>query len=349
MPGGSGGVARSMISILITVFAILILAVLALAIWSYAAQRRVAERWTREGQPVEVGEGSLNVVDLGPRGGDGVPIVMIHGSGSNLLDLKVSLGDRLARDNRVILIDRPGHGWSDRLGRDGVDTPEGQAVALHDILLELGVARPLIVGHGSGAAIALSYALSYPENVGGIAAIAPLSHPWPSGVSRLYRVVGTPVIGWVVSALLAPTLGQIVLSRNLRKGFAPQPVPGDYSEAVAATLLLRPKNFRADAEDAVGFDSYLADQATYYGQISVPLVVIAGDKDRVIPHASQADALAGEVPGARLVVLADVGHMAHHVSPNVIVFEIKRLVERMAPRQVRNLSPGEPPTDLPVQ
>jgi pimeloyl-ACP methyl ester carboxylesterase len=61
----------------------------------------------------------------------------------------------------------------------------------------------------------------------------------------------------------------------------------------------------------------------------VPVVVITGDEDQVADRAVHAARLAEAVDDGRLVVLNDVGHVPHHVSPNVIAFEINRLVERM--------------------
>src|ERR1700720_743210 len=79
-----------------------------------------------QGKPVEVAGAILNVVDIGPRDAAGPPIVMIHGASSNLQAMQRPLGDMLARDHRVILIDRPGHGWSTR-ARSEDSTPAIQA------------------------------------------------------------------------------------------------------------------------------------------------------------------------------------------------------------------------------
>ena len=39
---------------------------------------------------------------------------MLHGASSNLEVMRQPVGERLAKTHRVILIDRPGHGWSTR-------------------------------------------------------------------------------------------------------------------------------------------------------------------------------------------------------------------------------------------
>lgn len=62
-----------------------------------------------QGRMVHVEGGSLHVVDIGPRT-PAPPIVLLHGASSNLEVMRRPLGELLARNHRVILIDRPGHG-----------------------------------------------------------------------------------------------------------------------------------------------------------------------------------------------------------------------------------------------
>lgn len=309
---------------------VLVAVVTGLGIWSYVICSGFEVQYEREGRDVEVEGGALNVVEMGDGHASGPPIVLIHGAGTNHKDLGVSLGERLAREHRVILVDRPGQGWSEPIARDGVHTPEGQAVAINDALGKLNVERPLVVGHDWGGAVALSYALSYPEEIAGVVAIAPASHPSPRGAGTVHRIAATPYLGWFVSRFLAPVLGRFMLEATLRRDFAPQAVPADYAEAVAYPLVLRPQAFRDNAQDIVELDAYLEDQSVYYGQIGTPLVVIVGEEDRVTAPGTHAERLAADVPGARLVVLNDVGHMPHHSSPNVIAFEVNRLAERLS-------------------
>src|SRR5258708_33534726 len=94
-----------------------IIVVAALAILALITQAGVVvlkRTYPAQGEMIEVAGAKLNVVDIGPRGIDGPPLVMIHGASSNLEVMRQPLGDRLAGNHRVILIDRPGHGWSPR-------------------------------------------------------------------------------------------------------------------------------------------------------------------------------------------------------------------------------------------
>jgi pimeloyl-ACP methyl ester carboxylesterase len=97
-------------------FAVAGLAVLALI--TQAGVVALQRAYPARGEAIEVTGATLNVVDIGPRDAAGPPIVMIHGASSNLQNLRQPLGDMLAKNHRVILIDRPGHGWSTRANED---------------------------------------------------------------------------------------------------------------------------------------------------------------------------------------------------------------------------------------
>src|SRR5437868_14700318 len=69
------------------------------------------------GQFLKVQGVRLHVADLGlrPDTPDADPaVVLIHGASGNLEDMRLALGEKLAASHRVILVDRPGHGWSSR-------------------------------------------------------------------------------------------------------------------------------------------------------------------------------------------------------------------------------------------
>ncbi|VAW11152.1 Putative esterase [hydrothermal vent metagenome] len=302
--------------------------IVVVAVMSRRRQARIARRNARVGIDVKVDGGHINVVELGGQR-RGRCFVLLHGSGANLEDLRVSLGDRLARDARVLLIDRPGHGWSDVLDVKGGETPEGQAIAINQVLNTLGADRPILVGHDVGGAVALAYALSYPEDIGGLVVLSPLSHPDRVGMTLGQRLVLLPFVGNALAWLAVPVFGRWSQGQSLARAFAPQAVPPDYYDSVAAELSLRPQTFIAGAAERASLGGFLAEQSQYYGQISVPVVIIAGEDDQTILSEDHAGRLAREVSGDRWVKLSEVGHLPHHASSNVVLFEINRLAERL--------------------
>ena len=99
---------------LIVIAVVLALGALLTAIGSWLIGRAHPPR----GRFVKVRRIRQHVVEFGTAAADAPPIVLIHGAGCNLEDMR-ALGKQLAARHRVILIDRPGMGWSKRKGRDG--------------------------------------------------------------------------------------------------------------------------------------------------------------------------------------------------------------------------------------
>ena len=157
---------------------------------------------------VEVAGATLHVVDIGPRDAAGPPIVMLHGASSNLEVMRQPVGERLAKNHRVILIDRPGHGWSTRARLED-STPEIQGRMIDEALAKLGVSRAIFVVHSWAGALGARIALDYPERVAGLVMLAPVAYPWPGGVGRYNKIVATPVIGPLLAYTITLPLGTV--------------------------------------------------------------------------------------------------------------------------------------------
>ena len=199
--------------------AVLVVALLALitAIGTVAIERQHPPA----GRFVDVAGGRLHVLELGTQN-DGVPIMLLHGASGNLHDMRLSLGERLARRHRVILIDRPGHGWSERPGGDEDASPSRQAALLAQALDGLGVKRAIVTGHSYAGAIVTAFALAFPERVAGLVLLAPATHPWPGGVAWFYTLASSPVIGpffarTIVLPLAFPLLEALARVRSSRR------------------------------------------------------------------------------------------------------------------------------------
>src|SRR5207302_6041453 len=135
----------------------LVLCVLAAATSVGVAKLEAAHPPT--GQFVEVQGVRLHVVVLGlAHGSPGADpaVVLIHGASGNLEDMRLALGEQLALSHRVILIDRPGHGWSSRPDGDEYASPARQAELIAGALEQLGVRRAILVGHSWGGACAMA-------------------------------------------------------------------------------------------------------------------------------------------------------------------------------------------------
>src|SRR5215831_4352076 len=165
------------------------------------------------GRLVPVAGGRLHVVDLAlPRPTDAPPVVLLHGASGNLEDQRLTLGHALAARRRVILVDRPGHGFSDRPGGKADASPGRQAALIAQALARLGVGRAIIVGHSWAGALAAALALDFPERVAALVLLAPVTHPWPGGISWYNRLASTSVFGPLFAWTCAFPLGSLMIA-----------------------------------------------------------------------------------------------------------------------------------------
>src|SRR3954471_17877548 len=149
----------------------LALAGLLLALLTAAATIAIEWIYPPAGRFVDVTGGRLHVLERGDP--DAPVVVLLHGSSGNLQDVNAALGAALSERFRVIMIDRPGHGWSDRPGGDDDASPARQAALIAQALEKCGVAPVILVGVSWSGALATSYALMFPERVAGLVLLAP--------------------------------------------------------------------------------------------------------------------------------------------------------------------------------
>src|SRR2546425_3547619 len=130
-------------------------------------------------------------------GEQGTPIIFVHGLTANTFCFQ-AFADELARDHRVFAYDLRGRGDSDK-PESGYSVPI-HATDLAELIDELGLDRPVIVGHSLGALIGLYFAKQYRENLSKLVLIdagAPL--PWktteeqPAWLTASINRLGIPV------------------------------------------------------------------------------------------------------------------------------------------------------------
>ena len=313
---------------MIVVVVVAALAVLALT--TQAGVLALQRAYPAQGRMIEVAGATLNVLDIGPRDTAGPPIVIIHGASSNLQTMRRPLGDMLALHHRVILIDRPGHGWSTRARLED-STPAIQGRMIDAALETLGIGRAIFVVHSWAGALGALMALDYPRRIAGLVMLAPVAYPWRGGVGWYNKLVTTPVIGPLLAYTITLPLGYFLVESGARNVFLPQIMPEDFVANTATPLLLRPREFLANAWDLVALKAAVAEQAPRYGDIKVPVVVIAGDMDKTVSPNIHSRPFVAAVPDAKLIVLPDVGHIVQNAAPERVIGEIDAMIDKIAP------------------
>ena len=300
---------------------------LALALATQIGVVLIQRAFPPQGRMIDVAGARLHVVELGPRDAAGPPIVMLHGASSNLRAMQ-PLGERIAKTRRVILIDRPGHGWSTR-ERVEDSTPAIQGRMIVETLTRLGVDRAIVVAHSWAGALALRIALDHPDRVAGLVLLAPVAYPWRGGAGRYNDVISTPLIGPLLAHTITLPLGLLVASSGASGVFAPQPMPDDFVRDSATLLLLRPREFIANARDLVTLKAAVVEQAPRYAEIKAPLSIVSGDVDKTATTGIHSRLLAATAPQAKLIVLPGVGHMVQYAAPDLVASEIEAMAGRM--------------------
>ncbi|MEM7744328.1 MAG: alpha/beta hydrolase [Pseudomonadota bacterium] len=286
------------------------------------AASEITQRWPKLGKIVKVDGLDVHAWDQGT----GQPVVMIHGASGNLRDWSFSIAPDLSKSYRAIAFDRPGLGYSQRPAAAGGD-PAVQARILMAAARELGVERPILVGHSMGAAVAMAWALADPDGIAGIVSVSGAVMPW-SPKPMLAEMVGLDelLIG-VYFDYLEASAGRGGIERFVTRIFRPQEPPEGYVDYVGGPLSLRPETLAANKQDIAALNTGLRRMAPDYGRVSVPVEVISGTADFIIDPERQPIPFANRLPDARLTLLPGVGHMAHHAAPDALTAAISRIAD----------------------
>jgi pimeloyl-ACP methyl ester carboxylesterase len=289
---------------------------------------RVERAFPPTGQFVEVSGGRLHFVDRKPAGKTRGTVVLVHGASSNHADLLTTLGPGL-KDFRVLAFDRPGQGWSDRLGGREMAQPDAQARAIAGALDALKTGPVILVAHSLAGGLATSMALDRPDLVEGLVLLAAVTHPWPGGIEWYYTPAATPIVGPVFTWLVAVPAASYVIDDAARSVFAPSIPPDDYVKTAQIPLILRPASFEANAQDVAVLKDFVGRQVPRYPSLKMPVVAIASDRDSVVSPTIHSAAIAREAPQGRLVIINGAGHMPHHAGRDRVVAEIRRMADNV--------------------
>src|ERR1700722_17023941 len=240
--------------------------------------------------------------------GTGDALVLLHGNGSMIQDFESSgLIDLAAKDYRVIVFDRPGFGHSSR-PRSVVWTPDAQAELINGALAQLGVSNAIVFGHSWGASVAVAMALKYPVLVRGLVLASGYYYPTLRPDVALMAAPSLPFVGDILSYTFSPLLSRAIWPLMLTKIFGPRSAPKKFG-GFPKEMALRPSQIRASSAESALMIPDAVMMRDRYADLKVPVVIIAGEDDKLIDIDSQSARLHSDVPQSRFHRLAGNGHM----------------------------------------
>ncbi len=279
-----------------------------LAVWLYTPDRSRADleaTYLRApGDLVDIAGVRLHLRDEGPK--DAPAVVLLHGVGSSLHTFD-GWAEGLTATHRVIRYDMPGAGLSGP-DPDRVYSDEQGVAQLLAVLDHLGVARASVAGNSIGGRLAWRFTAAHPDRVERLILISPDGYASPG-----FDYGKPPAVPFVLEAMKY-ALPKWALRPNIAAAYAD---PGTLGDAVVTryhALLLAPGNRQAMLDRMR--QTVLVPPEPFLQGITVPVLLLWGEKDAMIPVANAQDYLAN-LPDARLAVLPNLGHVPQEEAPAV--------------------------------
>jgi proline iminopeptidase len=231
--------------------------------------------------------------------GEGDPIFVLHGGPGLEADYFLPFLDELEAQARLIYIDQPGHGLSERTPFNLKYTMQGAVDAVEGLREAMGLETITLLGHSYGGFISQLYAAQYPERV-----------------ARLILVDTAPSWDWTFEAIANIARYGTADQRNLPRGlsederlrimfplyFSPQDQA--LADVFLDRVILSPGPW-IDLPKTAAFRFF--DMSEELANITAPALILVGEDD-LITTPNQARKLADLLPNARMHVFSNTGH-----------------------------------------
>ena len=331
-------------TILIAVTLLLIFLVIGNLVFSKLAERRNPP----VGKFIQCDGVRLHYIE---RGDPAAPcVVLFHGNGSMMQDFMSSgLVDLLAQNNRVVCFDRPGFGYSQR-PRFRIWDAAAQAALFVKALNQLGVRDPVVLGHSWGALVAIALSLRKDYPIRGLVLASGYYFPTFRWDVWLMSGPAVPILGDLLSYTVAPIISWAILPAAFRKIFAPRSVPQRFKNQFPTSLVLRPTQLRAAAEETALLIPMAAQFQASYPNIHCQVRILHGAEDQVI-EPKQAQDLYQALPRSDLRLVQNAGHMVTHSDTAAIATAVSVVadgansINLVAQGAASALGTGAPPRD----
>jgi pimeloyl-ACP methyl ester carboxylesterase len=276
---------------------------------------------------LEVHGRGVNFVEAGA----GPVLLLIHGMAGTCANWETVI-EPLARERTVIAPDFPGHGASAPGGGDY--SLGGLAGGLRDLLLALGHDRATLVGHSLGGGVAMQFTYQFPEMVERLVLVS--SGGLGPDVSPVLRAAALPGADLFISATagIGSRVGSLVGRGFGALGMRPN---ADLAEVARGYATLadpeRRKAFLATLRSVVGTEGQrVAALDRLYLAEALPLLIVWGENDPIIPveHGRNAHE---QLPGSRLEVFEDAGHVPQLERPGHFIAVLERFLAETEPAQ----------------
>ena len=302
--------------------------------WTFAAP------WGARGYISDL-DGPVHWIEFAPGDSpDGTPIVFVHGLGGSHLNWCL-IGPKLADGRRAIALDL--HGFGLTPGTRATATVQRNARLLDRFVREVTGTPVILAGNSMGGLISLMQAAAAPETVRGLVLIDPALPPprqtLDGRVAGQFLLYALPGLGELyVRAVMSRRPPELAVQRVIELCFA-DPSRADPA-MLTASIALAAERQRQDHSNAAAFLAASRSLMRVVGQrhrywemmasVRVPVLLIGGEADRLVPAASMRHAAARN-PCWETVMLPGVGHTPQLEVPDNVIGTVREWLGRITP------------------
>ncbi len=260
--------------------------------------------------------------------GSGSPtLVLLHGFGASLYSWREVM-PVLAENRRVFAYDREAFGLTERPTTWEGKNPYTRIASLEHLekLLDAWqVDHPVLVGNSAGGALAVAYAVKHPDRVQALVLVSPAVGSGGNPYAKFGWLLNTPQMQRI-GPLLVRSIQSSGLDLIEQAWHDPTKQPAD-------TILLYTKPLQAENWDFALWQYSTASRENELSlnleELDLPVLVITGDDDHIVPTQSSI-AAAEEIPGAALVVIPNCGHVPQEECPAEFLSAVNQFLKGIA-------------------
>lgn len=270
---------------------------------------------------IEINGQQVHLRDEGPRH-DPLPILLVHGTSASLHTWQ-GWAEGLRGQRRVVRFDLPGFGLTGPNRQDDYSI-ERYVLFVRSVAARLGIDRFVLAGNSLGGQVAWATAAALPERVDRLILVDAAGY----GAGLAGSSGDTPLAFRVARLPVLRTVAQYALPRGLVESSLRR-LYGDPGK-VTPELVDRYSDMARREGNRAALAHQMAQAAggpdpAVLATIRVPTLVLWGGRDRLLPPAL-GERFARDIPGARLVVLEDLGHMPQEEDPGRTLAEVRRFL-----------------------
>ncbi|MBM4426135.1 MAG: alpha/beta hydrolase [Chloroflexi bacterium] len=247
------------------------------------------------------------------KAGDGEPVfILLHGFGASIFSWREVM-EPLAEFGTVIAYDRPAFGLTERpLEWEGENpySQEAQVELVIGLMDALSIEKATLVGNSAGGTVSMLAALKYPERVTSLILVDPAVYAGGGAPAWIRPLLGTPQMRHL-GPLFARQLQEQGTEFIKTAWHDPSKITPEVFEGYQKPLKVDNWDKALWYLTLSSRESGLAERV---GDFNLPVLVITGDDDRIVPT-EQSVRLAGEIQNAELVVISQCGHVPHEECP----------------------------------